>query len=52
MGSPPTKKNNTFRLETAEKRLGLTSYMNYNDAEGRGLPWPMAFNIIIAHIAR
>ena len=23
--------------ETTEKRLNLTSYMSYNDAEGRGL---------------
>ena len=44
MGSPPTKKNSTFRLETAEKRLGLTSYMSYNNAEGRGSPWPMALH--------
>ena len=33
-------------------KLDLTSYMSYNDAEGRGPPWPTAFNIIIAHIAR
>ena len=52
MGSPPTKKNSTFRLETAEKRLGLTSYMSYNDAEGRGPWWPTAFSIILAHMAR
>ena len=38
--------------ETTEKRLELTGYMSYNDAEGRGPWWPMAYSIILAHIAR
>jgi len=28
--------NSTFGLETAEKRLDLTSYMSYKNAEGLG----------------
>ena len=52
MGFPGTKKDNTFRLGTAGKRLDLTSYMSYNDAEGRGPGWPTAFSIISAYIAR
>ena len=31
-------KNRAFRLETAEKRLDITSYKSYMDAEGRGSP--------------
>jgi hypothetical protein len=40
------------RPETTEKRLDLTGYMSYNDAEGRGPWWPTAFSIILAHMAR
>ena len=52
MGFPGTKRNSTFRLETPKKRLDLTSYMSYNDAEGRRPGWPTAFSIISAYIAR
>ena len=38
--------------ETIEKRLDLTSYISYNDAENRRPWWPTAFSIILAHIAR
>ena len=33
---PPLIENSAFRQETVEKRLDLTSYMSYTDAEGRG----------------
>jgi hypothetical protein len=31
---------------TTEKRLDLTDYMSYNDAEGRRPWWPTALSII------